>query len=62
VASREKDGIGKFEHDLEALPIDKQTVIRTNRDALYSVSYPLPDERLAMRQFIRFAPHRMDGK
>ncbi len=31
-----KDGFGKFEHNREALPIDKQTVIRTNRDTLYS--------------------------
>ena len=31
-----KDGFGKFEHNREALPINKQTVIRTNRDTLYS--------------------------
>jgi len=31
-----KDGFGKFEHNREALPIDKQSVIRTNRDTLYS--------------------------
>ena len=31
-----QDGLGKFEHNREALPIDKQTVIRTNRDTLYS--------------------------
>jgi hypothetical protein len=31
-----KDGFGKFEHNREPLPIDKQTVIRTNRDTLYS--------------------------
>lgn len=31
-----KGGLGKFEHNREALPIDKQTVIRTNRDTLYS--------------------------
>jgi hypothetical protein len=31
-----KDGFGKFEHDREPTPIDKQTVIRMNRDTLYS--------------------------
>lgn len=31
-----KDGFGKFEHNRQALPIDDQTVIRTNRDTLYS--------------------------
>ncbi len=35
-AAVKKDGFGKFEHNREALPIDKQTVIRTNRDTLYS--------------------------
>jgi hypothetical protein len=33
-----KGGLGKFEHNREALPLDKQTVIRTNRDTLYSVA------------------------
>jgi hypothetical protein len=31
-----KDGFGKFEHNRELTPIDKQTVIRMNRDTLYS--------------------------
>ncbi|WEK52606.1 MAG: DUF1254 domain-containing protein [Candidatus Kaistia colombiensis] len=31
-----RDGFGKFEHNRQALPIDRQTVIRTNRDTLYS--------------------------
>jgi hypothetical protein len=31
-----KGGFGKFEHDREPTPIDKQTVIRMNRDTLYS--------------------------
>lgn len=31
-----RNGFGKFEHNREALPIDRQTVIRTNRDTLYS--------------------------
>lgn len=35
-ASVKKGGLGKFEHNREMLPIDKQTVIRTNRDTLYS--------------------------
>lgn len=35
-AVAKKDGFGKFEHNREVLPIDKQTVIRTNRDTLYS--------------------------
>lgn len=35
-AVAKKDGFGKFEHNRVMLPIDKQTVIRTNRDTLYS--------------------------
>jgi hypothetical protein len=31
-----KDGFGKFEHNREPTPVDKQTVIRMNRDTLYS--------------------------
>src|SRR5882724_2965112 len=31
-----KDGFGEFEHDREPTPIDQQTVIRMNRDTLYS--------------------------
>jgi hypothetical protein len=31
-----KDGFGKFEHNREPTPIDEQTVIRMNRDTLYS--------------------------
>lgn len=31
-----KGGFGRFEHNREALSLDKQTVIRTNRDTLYS--------------------------
>jgi hypothetical protein len=37
-ASVKKGGFGKFEHNREMLPIDKQTVIRTNRDTLYSAA------------------------
>jgi hypothetical protein len=37
-AAMKKDGFGKFEHDRTPLPIDKQTVIRTNRDTLYSAA------------------------
>jgi hypothetical protein len=33
-----KDGFGKFEHNREPTPIDKQTVIRMNRDTLYSAA------------------------
>ncbi|MFG1285374.1 DUF1254 domain-containing protein, partial [Xanthobacter autotrophicus] len=29
-------GFGKFDHTREPAPIDKQTVIRLNRDTLYS--------------------------
>ena len=38
-------GIGKFDHRREIMPIDKQTVIRANRDTLYSaaVSTLMPD-------------------
>jgi hypothetical protein len=35
-AVAKKDGFGQFEHDREPTPIDKQTVIRMNRDTLYS--------------------------
>jgi hypothetical protein len=31
-----KDGFGKFMHDRTPTPMDKQTVIRMNRDTLYS--------------------------
>lgn len=31
-------GIGKFEQHREIMPIDKQTVIRANRDTLYSAA------------------------
>lgn len=30
------DGFGKFHHNREPSPIDRQTVIRLNRDTLYS--------------------------
>lgn len=33
-----KDGFGKFEHNREPTPIDQQTVIRMNRDTLYSAA------------------------
>jgi len=33
-----KDGFGKFEHNRAATPIDQQTVIRMNRDTLYSAA------------------------
>jgi hypothetical protein len=33
---KESDGIGKFHHYTELMPIDHQSVIRTNRDVLYS--------------------------
>lgn len=32
----ERGGLGKFEHSREPTPIDQQTVIRMNRDTLYS--------------------------
>lgn len=31
-----RGGFGQFEHNRTALPLDRQTVIRTNRDTLYS--------------------------
>jgi hypothetical protein len=37
-ASVKKGGFGKFNHNREALPIDKQTVVRTNRDTFYSTA------------------------
>ncbi len=33
-----KDGFGQFEHNREATPVDQQTVIRMNRDTLYSAA------------------------
>jgi hypothetical protein len=35
-AVKERNGFGKLEHNRTAMPVDKQTVIRTNRDTLYS--------------------------
>lgn len=72
-----KGGFGKFEHNREALPIDKQTVIRTNRDTLYSgsvfdldagpVTITLPDagQRFASMQVIdedEYTPSVFYGK
>ncbi len=37
-ASVKKGGFGKFDHNRAALPIDKQSVIRSNRDTLYSTA------------------------
>jgi Protein of unknown function (DUF1254) len=37
-ASVKEGGLGKFHHNREATPIDKQMVIRMNRDTLYSLS------------------------
>jgi hypothetical protein len=37
-ASVKDGGLGKFHHNREATPIDKQMVIRMNRDTLYSLS------------------------
>ena len=33
-----KDGLGKFDHNREATPIDEQSVIRMNRDTFYSAA------------------------
>jgi hypothetical protein len=38
VVALKEDGFGKFEHHRELSPIDAQTVIRMNRDALYSAA------------------------
>src|SRR5690349_13922635 len=35
-AVKEAGGVGKLYHHREAMPIDKQAVIRANRDTLYS--------------------------
>jgi hypothetical protein len=37
-ASVKERGLGKFHHNREVTPIDEQTVIRMNRDTLYSLS------------------------
>ena len=59
-----KDGFGKFEHNREPLAIDEQTVIRMNRDTLYSaavfdldaapvtITLPDPGERFMSLQVI----------
>ena len=36
VNAKEAGGLGKFHHSREPAAIDKQTVIRMNRDTLYS--------------------------
>ena len=33
-----KNGFGRFEHNGEMTPIDQQTVIRMNRDTIYSAA------------------------
>jgi hypothetical protein len=38
VVALKEGGLGKFEHHRELTPIDGQTVIRTNRDTLYSAA------------------------
>lgn len=38
VVALKEDGFGKFEHHRELSPIDAQTVIRMNRDTLYSAA------------------------
>jgi hypothetical protein len=38
VVALKEDGLGKFEHHRELSPIDSQTVIRQNRDTLYSAA------------------------
>ena len=37
-ASSSEGGFGKFDHNRELTPLDKQTVIRMNRDTLYSAA------------------------
>jgi hypothetical protein len=53
-----KGGLGKFEHNREALPIDKQTVIRTNRDTLMSRHRATPGLELDLMPgiFLRDGP------
>jgi hypothetical protein len=38
VVAIKEDGLGKFEHHRELSPVDAQTVIRQNRDTLYSAA------------------------
>src|SRR5207245_7744007 len=38
VVAKEEGGFGKVEHHREVMSIDKQTVIRANRDTLYSAA------------------------
>ena len=38
VVALKEDGFGKFEHHRELSPIDNQTIIRMNRDTLYSAA------------------------
>jgi hypothetical protein len=66
-----KGGFGKFEHNRDLVPIDKQTVIRMNRDTLYSgavfdldggpVTITLPDvgARFMTRACLCSAPGRL---
>jgi hypothetical protein len=35
-AAKEAGGVGKFHHRRDVMPVDKQTVVRANRDTLYS--------------------------
>ncbi|MBA8840886.1 DUF1254 domain-containing protein [Ochrobactrum sp. RH2CCR150] len=38
VAAKQAGSVGRFFHYREAMPIDKQTVVRANRDTLYSAA------------------------
>ncbi len=44
-AALKEGGFGKFEHEREVAPIDNQTVIRMNRDTLYSSARVRPRRR-----------------
>jgi hypothetical protein len=62
--SVKQDGLGKFQHFREPTPLDRQNVIRMNRDTLYSLSVfdldagpvtitlPNPDQRFMSMQVI----------
>jgi hypothetical protein len=38
VVALKEDGFGMFEHHRELSPVDAQTIIRQNRDTLYSAA------------------------
>jgi hypothetical protein len=55
-----KGGLGKFEHNRDPLPIDKQTIVRTNRDTLYSAAIFDPADHEGLNDMVRLSRPRAE--